>query len=323
MFVFMKRIFSLFVVVLVLLYGCVTAPIAPTTADHAYGYFDDGSLLGRYAPIIAPQQTALEYNRIGHAAARLDEGGNEEIYINTDQPVIYTQEQDFTTARGNRYRNLIYRFHFSEVPQWNLTAGKNGGLFVVITLNEKQQPVLITTVHSCGCYLAMVPTSYLDVAAYPEKWDVKNQEVYGETLPGRLDYPATFSSDLRPLIALRSATHRVMDVAVVNRDQYGKEGSAVQLLSADALEHLPLGKGETSFFYPSGPDKGYVKGTFKPWEFLWMSWWSLDRHVGIDKRLGDPAETGTVFYTSLKPWAREASNMWFFADFLEYWGWRL
>lgn len=54
-----------------------------------------------------------------------------------------------------------------------------------------------------------------------------------------------------------------------------------------------------------------------------MSWWTFDLYIGNDKRLGDPAETGTVFYTSLKPWARDKSNMWFFADFLDYWGWQL
>lgn len=322
MFVIMKQLPLMFALLL-LLSGCATTPTAPLATDHTYSHFDEASLLGRYAPVIAPRQTILEYNRIGSAAARLDDNGDEEIYINTDTPVFYTQEQVFTTARGHRYHNLIYRFHFTEVPQPHLTTGRNGGLFVVITLNEQQQPLLITTVHSCGCYLAMVPTSYLDTAAYPAGWDVTGQSVYGERLPGRLDYPAEFATDLRPLITLRSGTHRVMEIAVVSRDRYQQEGRAVQLLPMAALDHLPLGTGETSFFYPSGSLKGYVKGAFKPWELLLMSWWSFDLNIGRDKRLGDPAETGVVFYTSLKPWARDESNMWFFADFLEYWGWRL
>ena len=33
--------------------------------------------------------------------------------------------------------------------------------------------------------------------------------------------------------------------------------------SADALYHLPLGKGETSFFYTDGKNKGLVKGAYK------------------------------------------------------------
>lgn len=313
------HLYSVAILLSLLLGGCASAPMVPAVADQIYSHSGSDSLLARYAPIIAPQQTALAYNRIGRAAARLDESGKEEIYINSDQPVFYTQEQDFTTARGQRYHNLIYRFHFTEVPQPHLTAGKNGGLFVIITLNEQQQPLLITTVHSCGCYLAMVPTRYLDAAAYPPGWDIKRQSIYGESLPGRLDYPQSFSPDLRPLITLRSGTHRVMHIAIVNRDQYQNKGGEVQLLPMAAFDQLPLGAQQTSFFDASG----YVKGAFKPWELLLMSWWSLDLNVGRDKRLADPAETGVVFYTSLKPWARDASNMWFFADFLDYWGWRL
>ena len=33
--------------------------------------------------------------------------------------------------------------------------------------------------------------------------------------------------------------------------------------------------------------------------------------------------TKNPFYTSLKPWNREASDMWDFATFLKFWGWRL
>ncbi len=33
--------------------------------------------------------------------------------------------------------------------------------------------------------------------------------------------------------------------------------------------------------------------------------------------------TQNPFYTSLKPWNRKASDMWNFAHFLQFWGWRL
>lgn len=323
MFIFMRELLRpVFILLILLLCGCAVTPFEPPRAEHSYGYFDDGSLAGRYAPIIAPQQPEWEYNLIGRAAARYGESGEEQIYIDTRQPVFYFQEQAFVTVRGNRYRNLIYRFHFPAVPRYHLTAGDNGGLFVIITLDERQQPVLITTVHSCGCYLAFIPTSYLDRAAYPDGWDAGSQVVYGEVLPGRLDYPPQFDATLRPRIMLRSGTHRVMNVDLVTAANY-PPGWKVDLLPMSALDHLPLGAGETSFFYPSGSLKGYVKGAFKPWELLLMSWWSFDLHVGRDKRLGDPGETEVVFYTSLKPWARDESNMWFFADFLDYWGWRL
>ena len=92
---------------------------------------------------------------------------------------------------------------------------------------------------------------------------------------------------------------------------------------SEQLHQLLLGDGVTSFYHQSGPQKGYVKNSIKIWERLWMSWWVLDLRVGSDKLLGDPAETGTVFYTSLKPWRRDESNLWHFERFLNYWGWRL
>ncbi len=304
-----------------LLQGCAT--VGPGAGDSHYAVAAGAELASRYAPVIVPGESTRPYNRIGRAAARLDEDGEEEIYIATDPAVFYFREQAFTTARGNSYHNLIYRFHFPRVPQLHLTAGRNGGLFVVITLDDEQRPVLITTVHTCGCYLAFVPSSYLPDSAYPEAWPAETQTVFGETLPVRLDYPARFDPAWRPLISLRSETHRVMDVRLGRLAQISAPLIPVELRPVTDLERLPLNGGQTSFFHHSGWLKGYVKDSFKPWELLLMSWWVLDLNVGRDKQLGDPALTGTVFYTSLKPWAREESNMGFFAEFLDYWGWRL
>ncbi len=318
-----KHPYLIIIVLLGWLQGCATPHLGPTAANQVFANFDNDSLLGRHAPIIAPQGTKFDHNRIGRAQARRDDDGKEKIYIATDQPTFYSREQTFTTARGNHYQNLIYRFHFPHVPQPRLTAGKNGGLFVILTLNAQHQPVLITTVHTCGCYLAMVPTSYLAGTAYPEKRGSGRQKVFGESLPGRLDYPTQFNSEWRPMIHLRRDNHRVMDISLSRQAQLQGPVETVQLAPISALDRLPLDKGQTSFFHPSGRHKGYVKGASKPWELLLMGWWTFDLHIGNDKRLGNPAETGTVFYTSLKPWARDASNMWFFADFLDYWGWQL
>lgn len=54
-----------------------------------------------------------------------------------------------------------------------------------------------------------------------------------------------------------------------------------------------------------------------------MSWWAFDWYVGENKRLGPAEETGTTFYTSLKFWARDKSDIWNFGSFLKYWGWGL
>ncbi len=309
---------------LLILPGCATMHETVINIEQAYAQLDDNSLLGQYAPILASQQPELEYNRIGHAAARLNNKGKEEIYIATDTALLYTQEQAFTSSLGNDYRNLIYRFHFPYVPKSHLTGGNNGGLFVIITLDQQQRPVLITTVHSCGCYLAIIPTSYLPKKAYPKDWDTgSHQDVFGEQLPSQLNYPDEFSTVWRPLIQLRSGNHRIMDVRLERADQLDLKIIPIKLAPIESLQALTLGEGHTSFFNKSGRLKGYVKGANKPWENILMSWWSFDLQVGHDKKLGDQTETGTLFYTSLKPWARQKSNLWLFADFLDYWGWKL
>jgi hypothetical protein len=61
----------------------------------------------------------------------------------------------------------------------------------------------------------------------------------------------------------------------------------------------------------------------KLWESLFLSLISMDMFVGADKVYADPRETGNPFYTSLKFWNRNSSDMWNFPGFLQFWGWRL
>lgn len=313
---------------LLLLTACATPPLllpGPATAYDAAGNDD---VFARYAPVIVPQDLRQSFNRIGRASARRDADGREVIYIDPAQPVYYVQRAEFT-AGAHSYVNLIYRVHFERVPYslwpFHLTAGNNGGLLVIVTLNDRQQPLLITTVHTCGCYLAIVPTSYLDRRAYPAGWPADTQPVFGETLPARLEYRAAFTPDQRLVIHLRSGTHRVMDVQVVPQALVAPNFQVIPagIAPLDTLMQLPLGEATTSFYQSSGRSRGYVKNAHKPFEFLLMSWWALDPRVGRDKEYGPAGATGTVFYTSLKPWRRQASDMWPFGAFLEYWGWRL
>ena len=321
--------------------GCTLVPLRQETADGplVYRALDDGSRAASYAPVFVIPN-GRDYNRIGTPVLRRPRPDVLEAAVDPARPVFYVLERTFESG-GRRYTNFVYRVHFPRVPYLHLTSGRNSGLLVVITVAADGRPLLVTTVHSCGCYLAFVPTSYLPESAYPKGWNVQRQRVYGIELPGRLDYPPHFRPSLRPAVFLRDATHRVEDVRVVDLEQPGAlarlagpdktavDGAAPTLLQAPLrpmaeLEHLPLPEGGTaSFFYTEGPSRGYVRNAFKPFELLLMSWWVLDPHVGMDKRYGDARETGTVFYTSLWPWYRKASDMWEFADFLRFWGWRL
>jgi len=268
------------------------------------------------------------YNRIGEPSARHDDRGNEQVYIDNGNPIIFFLKNTFTTPKGH-YTNLIYRVHFPKVPfrliPFYLTAGKNVGLIVVITLDSQQRPVLVTTVHTCGCYLVIVPTSFLPRDALPVKWREKPIRAYGENLPRVLDYSKIRDSKL--LIHLRPGVHRVMNLEIIAKDklQDSRQFNVIyaDLKPARELEKIPIDGGTTSFYHQKGLLKGYVKGSVKPLESIFLSLLSLDFFVGTDKVYADPQEYGNPFYTSLKPWNRNASDMWDFAAFLKFWGWRL
>ena len=327
---YLLRFFFVFIPFVAIL-GCAVGPVrisdSPPIAFVTSGEISDSE---RYAPIVIPERYDETYNRIGTVNSRLDANGEPNLFVDAESATFYTQEQMVLSTNHERYLNLIYRFHFTEVPfqlvPFTLTAGRQGGLIVVITLDAQKRPVLVTTVHTCGCYLAIVPTSYLPSSAYPPGWDVDRQRVYGETLPGKLVFPTTFEPHWRPLITIRDATHRVANISIVDARNLTNAYRVVpaDVLPMSALDEIPLPNGDSiSFFHQRGWQNGYVKGSVKPWEFLFVSWWALDPFVGVDKALGDPNKTGVVFYTSLKPWYRQSSNLWYFAEFLTFWGWNL
>ena len=321
------KIFSMAGIVLLLSACASTSHVITHHPAVAYMAKDDGNLLARHAPIIVSQNQFKTYNKIGRPSARYDgHGKQEQIYVDPAAPVFYTQQQNFQTSKG-QYTNLIYRIHFTEVPfqlfPFNITAGKNGGLLIVVTLDSVGQPVLVTTVHTCGCYIAIMPTEFLPAQDYPETWDItRSQSIYGERLPSQLTYPDNGHASYRPVIFLRDGTHRVMDVKISSSDGYNPILTALE--PAETLKKLPLGAHDvTSFYETNGLRKGYVKGAFKPFELMLMSWWVFDPFVGVDKELSADLDTGPVFYTSLAPWNRKASDMRHFANFLTFWGWRL
>lgn len=282
----------------------------------------------RHLPFFIIENSLEEHNRIGTPSAKKGENSINRIFINNKIPTIYAETRRFNSEKDS-YTNLIYRIHFEKIPfslfPFYLGSGKNVGLIVVVTLNRKSVPVLYTTVHTCGCYLAFIPTSYMPQDAYPDNWNIKRQNVYGEVLPGLLNFKDTLLSETITAIEIRNNTHRVKDIYRTSRDSFINYKTAVaEVQPLGLLQYISQGsEGSTSFFEESGKSAGYVKGSYKPWEMFLMSWWALDWRVGQDKKLGRDNEDGPKFYTSLKPWARSDSDMRLFFTFLKYWGWKL
>lgn len=307
--------------------ACARPPQKPDPhGSLVYETPGDGLLLERFAPVFIVENGKEAYNRIGRPYAFLSAAG-EQVAVDPETAVLYAGLRSFTTPTA-AYTNLLYRVHFTEVPfsllPFHLTAGKNVGLLVVVTLDAGHTPVLYTLVHTCGCYLAFVATSDLPRRKWKEGWREGRQVVYGENLPMLLDFKGEETG--RIAVHIGAATHRIKNIWRLDQGElgpYSRLRARIQPLAA--LEYLQLDDdgSTTSFYEESGSRRGYVKGSHKIWERLLMGWWALDWRVGEDKKLGRDLSDGTVFYTSLKPWAREESDMRDFARFLRYWGWRL
>jgi hypothetical protein len=253
---------------------------------------------GPFGPVIVSHGSEQRCNRVG-----VVKGGQ----VDANSPGIYHQQQSFQTAKG-KYRNDIYRVHFERIPLGHLSWGRNVGIFVIVTSDAEERPLLVTTVHTCGCYSAVVPTSLLDASMLPEDWRSGPQIIYNERLPRVLELPSDWQN-WHPELQLRAGSHRVMDM-----------GSTT---AADSLRTLPMDALHNSgFYHETGPLKGYVKGSNKILEQVLM-WWTLDPCIGSDKALGPKDEVGAQLYTSIRFWMRDESDLWNFGTWLAHEGWRL
>lgn len=266
-------------------------------------------LIVKYCPELLIEDAGKEFNQAGSPALK-----NGIHFVDTEDSAFYCDKRIFQTEKG-KYTNLIYRVHFTRTPGFKLTKGKNVGLIFVVTLDENQNPLLVTSVHTCGCYLGFSPTSFLDKSFYPENFNFSKNHVYGEYLPVLLDYKGKPASDFKIRFVKKSETHRVKDILLVDANKEDEFKS--KKIAVKDMHKLD----EISFFHESGCKKGYVKGSRKIYETLLMGWWAFDMRVGQDKKLGRNRNDGRPFYTSLKPWAREESDMRDFGSFLNYWGW--
>ena len=276
------------------------------------------ALLPRHAPLLKVYDTVESHNKVGTPKAN----SKGKVWVDSESSTFYSHEESFQ-IEDRKYRNLIYRVHFSSIPfsiiPFHLTAGKNVGLIFIVTLNENDEPILFTTSHTCGCYKAFVTTNFTPESFYPENWPTQTQKVYGERLPVKVSLDAN-KPDL--CVAIRPDEHRVMDVYACDKTQTAFINAEHKALGD--LRKLPDGEGSiVSFFHEDGFMEGYVKGSVKGWESISLSFISLDFFVGTDKAYLRPESSNNTFYTSLKPWRRHDSDMANFPVFLKYWGWKL
>lgn len=323
-----KQIMFSAVILLIFLSSCTTVPVHPSGNTLAYIVQKDDSLVSRYMPVFVIENHKNKHNLIGTASAKISEDNEEVIYVNPEIATVYTEVRKFKTIK-NTYTNLIYRIHFEKIPDgfipFYIGEGNNTGLIVIVTLNNQNKPILYTTVHTCGCYLAFIPTTFMPENGFPNDWGKGRQSVDSENLPSLLEYNKFFSAREKVGLLIRDGSHRVKDIWLLKPNYLKKHNTVkAQIDPLSSLKKLSLKDHKTtSFFENQGSREGYVKGSYKFREWLLMSWWAFDSRIGEDKVFGKDKSDGINFYTSIKPWARDQSDLRDFNAFLRYWNWSL
>jgi hypothetical protein len=289
--------------------GAADLACVPGRGESATG--SDSSLLLRYTPLFVVQKSEDLVNCIGTPEIR-HEHGHDRVLVNPAMPAIYTEVRHDRIGE-TPILQLLYRVHFQAVPLASKVfyeAHRNSGVLAIVTLTENgRKPIFFTTVHTCGCFLALLPTDQLPREALPSDWPQITKRVSGKTLPAIVDQSR--AGRTRVVVRLEPKTHRVEHIETGGAKS-NIPRAVVGLHAMDELHNLPVvggGGRRGSFFYTSGPLRGYVRDAWSPIEGLTLGVLLLDPMLGSDKDFGDPEITSTRFYTSLWPWEREVSRL--------------
>ena len=268
--------------------------------------------LACYAPAWVIEGAERSYNRVGTPMLRRAWTGGLRVRVDPQTPTLFAEIREDRLA-GRAVQQLVYRAHFEKIPlrfsPFFFEAHRNPGLLAIVTLDAQSgAALLVTTVHTCGCYVAVIPTADFDPAWLPEDWPRTTLKVYGKRLPATL--PALVAGS-RVHLDVEPGGHRIRDVQVrPDADEVWRE---MPILPMERLRSMPVAgrDGESgSIFYQRGPLRGHVRGSWNPFEGLTVfGLVSLDPTVGMDKDFGHPDETGTPFYTFLPFWMHDRSRL--------------
>jgi len=181
--------------------------------------------------------------------------GDSRPQVDTQRPVVY-QRIGHMRLQGRWLLQLVYTVWFPERParsSLDLLAGALDGVVVRLTLGDDGQPLLLDTIHACGCYHMFFPSSALRARAGAPK----NEEWM--FAPAALP-PLTAQQRLAVRIA--SSSHYVSGVVAVPRagtpppappERYALE-------EEEALRSLPTSTGRRGLYGPDGLVAGSERG---------------------------------------------------------------
>jgi hypothetical protein len=182
--------------------------------------------------------------------------------IDTTQPVVYRRDSH-TLYAGRWLRQAVYTLWFPERPKsgrFDLLGGALDGVIVRITFAPDGKPLMLDTIHACGCYHLFFPAADVtlrDGAPTHEEWAF----VAGALPPFRQREGRATGRHERLVVRIATRTHYVTGLA---RDA-GVAGAGYALRPENELRALPLPGGGTRSLYASD---GLVRGTERGERFL-------------------------------------------------------
>ena len=179
--------------------------------------------------------------------------------VDASRAVVYQRIAHMRFA-GRWRLQLVYTLWFPERPPrsgLDLLAGALDGVIVRLTLGDNGQPILMDTIHACGCYHLFFPSAALQARAGAptnEEWMFA---------PAAL--PALTTSQ-RLAVRFASATHYVKGVGALAREAAAgpspDDTLDYELREEHSLRSLPLpaSTGRRSLYGPDGLVAGTERG---------------------------------------------------------------
>ncbi len=207
-------------------------------------------LLAWHAPVFEIEQRG-PYDRFGTPGW----GAEGQPRVDTAQPVVW-HRLAHTRLGETWHLQLVYTLWFPERPPssaLDLLAGALDGVVVRLTLGTDGQPLLVDSIHSCGCYHLFFPSAALRPRAGAPR--------YQEWLFAPAPLPPLPPTH-RLVVRIGSASHHLLGLQTLPRaaDVATATATAYTLQPEDALRSMPAADGRRSLFAPDGLVQGTERG---------------------------------------------------------------
>jgi hypothetical protein len=217
-------------------------------------------LLAAYAPLFEIE-TSGTYDRFGALFWGSDQGSAGKVsapapQVDLARAMVY-QRLAYTRYQGQTLLQLVYSVWFPERPRssaLDLLSGTLDSVVLRVTLDTRGVPLLVDSIHSCGCYHMFFTTPGVTPRPAPQarmEW-----AFVAATLP-------PLSAGQRLLVRLASRTHYVVGLQPVSADK-DAQITPYTLLDDAALRTLPVSddpaSSTRSAFWPNGIVPGTERG---------------------------------------------------------------